>query len=176
MVLDEFKSIDLEKFPEEFGKLLENQEKEIEKIIQDGRDYSSTLKPLQDLESIRDSLFTALDHIHNVNNSKETTKAYLEVLPKISKFETKLLQNVKLFKKIEGLKSNDREEQRVVDNSIKTLKLNGIDLPKEQKEELERIDLELEELSNQFSQNLIEAQKSYELLLEEADVAGIEKE
>ncbi len=104
MVLDEFKSIDLEKFPEEFGKLLENQEKEIEKIIQDGRDYSSTLKPLQDLESIRDSLFTALDHIHNVNNSKETTKAYLEVLPKISKFETKLLQNVKLFKKIEGSK------------------------------------------------------------------------
>ncbi len=65
--------------------------------------------------------------------------------------------------------------QRVVDNSIKTLKLNGIDLPKEQKEELERIDLELEELSNQFSQNLIEVQKSYELLLEEADVAGIEK-
>jgi len=40
---------------------------------------------------------------------------------------------------------------------------------------VERIDLELEELSNQFSQNLIEAQKSYELLLEEADVAGIEK-
>jgi len=60
---------------------------------------------------------------------------------------------VKLFKKIEGLKSDDRDEQRVVDNSIKTLKLNGIDLPKEQKEELERIDLELEELSNQFSQN-----------------------
>ncbi len=140
-----------------------------------GETTAQPVKPLQDLESIRDSLFTALDHIHNVNNSKETTKAYLEVLPKISKFETKLLQNVKLFKKIEGLKPNDREEQRVVDNSIKTLKLNGIDLPKEQKEELERIDLELEELSNQFSQNLIEAQKSYELLLEEADVAGIEK-
>ncbi len=33
MVLDEFKSIDLEKFPEEFGKLLENQEKEIEKHL-----------------------------------------------------------------------------------------------------------------------------------------------
>ncbi len=48
-------------------------------------------------------------------------------------------------------------------------------MPKEQKEELERIDLELEELSNQFSQNLIEAQKSYELLLEEADVAGVDK-
>ena len=175
MVLEDFKEIDLKEFPKEFDILLENQKREIEHIIENGIDYDSILKPLQDLESRRDNLFTILDHIHNVNNSEETTKAYLETLPKISKFETKLLQNIELFKKIERLKSNNRERQRVIDNSIKSLKLNGIDLPKEQKMELEKIDLELEELSNQFSQNLIEAQKSYRLLLEEADVAGIEK-
>jgi oligopeptidase A len=171
----EFKIDNLEQFPKELESLLAEQLETIDSITnQDKNSYEGLLKPLQDLDEELGCFFTPLSHLNHVNNSKETQKAYEESLPQLSKFQSTIAQNEKLFKKIKKISSDDKEEQKVIDNNIRDFILSGAELPIEQKKELEEINLRLSELSNRFSQNLLDATNEYELIIEnEKDVEGI---
>ena len=171
----EFRLDDLDNFPKELETLLERQLGDIENIVNSSNSsYMDILKPLQDLESELELFFTPLAHLNSVNNSDKTKEAYEKSLPQISKFHSKISQNEKLFHKIESLSSTDLEESRVIQNSIRDFILSGAKLSMEKKKELEEINLELSELSNSFFQNLLDANSSYELVIEDSrDVEGI---
>jgi oligopeptidase A len=170
-----FKVDNLSEFPNILNSVLKAQREEIDKITQsEDLSYHKILKPLEDLDDELSILFTPLSHINSVTNSKDTQKAYEESIPLLSKFSSEMAQNEKLFKKIEQIKTNDAEEKRVLENSIKDFILSGINLPKEKKDRLEEISLKLSELSNQFSQNLLDATNNYELIIEDIkDVQGV---
>ena len=175
MSFQEFKIEDLEQFPKELERLLSDQLATIERITQsDDTSYEGVLKPLQDLDEELGNFFTPLSHLNSVENSEATQKAYEESLPQLSKFQSQIAQNEALFKKIQKIKSDDKEAQKVIDNEIRGFVLSGVNLPLEQKKELEEINLKLSELSNNFSQNLLDATNEYELIIEdECDVTGI---
>ncbi len=165
----EFRLDDLDNFPKELETLLERQLGDIENIVNSSNSsYMDILKPLQDLESELELFFTPLAHLNSVNNSDKTKEAYEKSLPQISKFHSKISQNEKLFHKIESLSSTDLEESRVIQNSIRDFILSGAKLSMEKKKELEEINLELSELSNSFFQNLLDANSSYELVIEDS--------
>jgi len=165
----------LETFPQDLESLLEKQRKEIDTITQDDEtSYEKVLKPLQDLDEELGLFFTPLSHLNSVMNSEETQKAYEASLPLLSKFSSEMAQNVPLFKKIEAIQTDDPHQQTVVKHNIRDFKLSGINLPKVEKKRLEEISLELSELSNVFSQNLLNATNAYELIIEdEKDVEGM---
>ena len=171
----EFRLENLDRFPEELEALLDKQLKTIDNIVNsNSSSYRDVLKPIQDLESQLEIFFTPLSHLNSVNNSEKTKEAYEKSLPQISKFHSKISQNEKLFHKIESLSSNNLEENRVIKNSIRDFILSGARLSIEKKRELEEIDLELSELSNSFFQNLLDANSSYELIIEDScDIDGI---
>ncbi len=167
MQFTEFKLNDLKEFPKDLEKLLEKQLKTIEDISNSHKNsYKEVLKPLQDLDNELELFFTPLSNLNSVNNSDETKKAYEKSLPQLSEFHSKIVQNEKLFKKIETLTSNDLEEKKVIDNNIRDFILSGAKLPIEQKKELEEINKELSKLSNKFFQNIIDANSDYELIIE----------
>jgi len=170
-----FQIENLDTFPQTLETLLNNQRKEIAYITQEAdENYSAVLKPLQKLDEELSLFFTPLSHLNSVMNDEKTQKAYEASLPLLSKFSSEMAQNVALFKKIEAIHAEDAQEQKVLENEIREFKLSGIDLPEEKKKELEAIKLELSELSNTFSQNLLNATNAYELIIEdEADVAGM---
>ena len=176
MQFSEFKVDNLENFPQKLKELLDKQLKIIEDISKNDNKttYNDILKPIQDLDNELELFFTPLSHLNSVKNSKETQKAYEESLPELSKYNSQISQNEELFKKIEKLNSDELEEKRVIENSIRDFILSGAKLPKEKKKELEEINLKLSELSNKFSQNLLDANNSYELIIENPrDVIGI---
>ncbi len=175
MSFREFRLENLEEFPKELEILLERQLEAIDNIVDSSSSsYRDVLKPLQDLESELEIFFTPLSHLNSVNNSDKTKEAYKKSLPQISKFHSKISQNEKLFHKIESLSSNNLEESRVIKNSIRDFILSGARLSMEEKKELEEINLELSELSNSFFQNLLDANNSYELIIEDSrDIEGI---
>ena len=175
MSFQEFKIKNLEQFPKELETLLSNQLATIESITQsDDERYETVLKPLQDLDEELGSFFTPLSHLNSVENSEATQKAYEACLPQLSKFQSQVAQNEALFKKIKKIDSDDKEAQKVIANEIRGFVLSGANLPLEQKKELEEINLKLSELSNNFSQNLLNATNAYELIIEnERDVKGI---
>ena len=175
MQFQEFKIDNLEQFPKDLEQLLERQLKSIDELTQsDDHDYKSLLKPMQDLDEELGNFFTPLAHLNSVENSEETQKAYEASIPHLSKFSSTIAQNEKLFQKIKKIESDDAEESRVIEDNIRDFVLSGADLSLEKKRELEEIELELSELSNNFSQNLLDATNAYELIIEdEKDVAEI---
>ena len=165
----------LENFPKELDTLLNKQRTIINDITKsDDLDYNKVLKPLQDLDEELGLFFTPLSHLNSVMNSEETQKAYEESLPLLSKFGSEMAQNVELFKKIEQIQANTDESKTVVSHDIRDFVLSGVNLPEKEKKRMEELSLKLSELSNNFSQNLLDATNDFELIMTDAkDVEGM---
>ncbi len=166
---------DLDHFPKTLNTLLNHQRKVINEITHStDRSYEKVLKPLQDLDEALGLFFTPLSHLNAVMNSEETQKAYEASLPLLSKFSSEMAQNVALFEKIKQIEAPTEESKTVVAHEIRDFLLSGINLPKTEKKRLEEINLELSELSNSFSQNLLDATNAFELIItDEKDIEGI---
>jgi len=174
-MFQEFKINDLKQFPQELEKLLDQQRTIINTITANkDTSYEKVLKPLQDLDEELGLFFTPLSHLNSVMNSEETQKAYEQSLPLLSKFSSEIAQNEALFKKIEQIKATSDEAKTVVEHEVRDFVLSGVKLPEEQKKRMEEISLKLSELSNQFSQNLLDATNAFELIIEDKkDVEGM---
>ena len=170
-----FQLENLDTFPQQLETLLNAQRKKIDEITKKSETgYGSILKPLQDLDEELNLFFTPLSHLNSVMNSEETQKAYEASLPLLSKFSSEMAQNVPLFQKIEQIRTDDPQQQTVVKYDVRDFRLSGIDLPEKEKKRLEEISLQLSELSNAFSQNLLNATNAYELIIEdEKDLKGM---
>ena len=165
----------LDSFPQDLDALLNTQRATIETLTQNNStSYEDILKPLQDLDEELGLFFTPLSHLNSVMNSEQTQKAYQDSLPLLSKFSSEIAQNEALFHKIEQITTANDEAKRVLSNEIRGFVLSGVNLPSEQKKRMETISLELSELSNQFSQNLLDATNDFELIIrDEKDIEGL---
>jgi len=174
-MFQEFKLNHLEAFPKELEALLNRHRKKIKAITDsDAVAYSDILKPLQDMDEELALFFTPLSHLNSVMNSEATQKAYEASLPLLSKFSSEMAQNVALFNKIKEVKVQSEEAKKVVQNDVRDFVLSGVNLPEKEKKRLEAISLRLSELSNQFSQNLLDATNAYEMVIKnEKDVEGM---
>lgn len=172
----EFKVDDLKSFPTKLEQLLQRQKEQIEDIAHNATNYQESIKKLDDLNEELELFFTPLSHLNSVLNSKETQTAYEASLPLLSQFSSFITQNEALYEKIKQLKAGNALEQRVLDLELRDFKLSGAELHEKEKKELEQINIKLSELSNQFSQNLLDATNAYELIIEDTkDIEGIAK-
>jgi oligopeptidase A len=136
--------------------------------------YDTLLKPLQDLDEEREVFFTPLSHMNSVMNSDSTREAYETALPLLSAFQSELAQNEMLFKKIEQLPLSDDETDVVTRHTIRDMVLSGAQLDTSGKRQMKAIDLRLSELSNSFSQNVLNATQAWEMVLtDQEDIAEI---
>jgi len=165
----------LDSFPDRLEKLLDQQRKTIQTITENSAtSYDEVLKPLQDLDEELSLFFTPLSHLNAVKNSDTTQKAYEASIPLLSKFSSEMAQNSALFAKIEKIQTDEPEAATVVSHEVRDFILSGAKLPDAEKKRLEEISLRLSELSNRFSQNLLDATNAYELIIEDPkDVEGI---
>jgi len=169
-----FKVENLSNFSNNLEKILHRQKEEIEDIAKSAISYKDTITRMDELSEELEVLFTPLSHLNSVLNSKETQEAYEASLPLLSKFSSFIAQNEALYKKIKSLKACNTLEQRVLDLEIRDFKLSGAELSKDDKKRLEEINLKLSELSNNFSQNLLDATNSFELIITDLkDVEGL---
>jgi oligopeptidase A len=175
MMFQPFQTTNIEQIPQQLEQLLNNQRESISNITNEAPiNYHSVLKPLQDLDEELSLFFTPLSHLNSVMNSEITQKAYEASLPLLSKFSSEIAQNEALFAKIEQIQSSDEEEKMVIANEVRDFILSGVKLDEKKKKRMEEISLRLSTLSNEFSQNLLNATNAYELIIDNAnDVAEL---
>ncbi len=172
----DFRVDNIKDFPTKLENLLDKQKKEVNNIAKNATSYQESIKKLEDLSEELDRFFTPLSHLNSVLNSKETQEAYEKSIPLLSKFASFITKHEELYNKIKSIKANNFVEQRVLDLEIKDFKLAGATLNKKDKEKLEEINLNLSNLSNKFSQNLLDATNAFELIITDPkDVEGIPK-
>ncbi|MDV6235192.1 M3 family metallopeptidase [Leptospira ellisii] len=143
------------------------------------KNYESVIRPLNDLVQEMQIEFTVLSHLNSVKNSKEIQALYSDTLPEITAFYSDLGQNEELNLVYQEILKNesatlDGPRRKVLTDSILQFRLSGIGLPPEVKKRIQEIQIELSDLDNRFSQNLLDSVNAYELILDRAeDVEGI---
>lgn len=138
---------------------------------------------VEPLDQIQESIvypWGIVRHLMAVRSSNELRSAHEEVQPELVKFMLRLHQSKPLFERLTELKSKpewseyDRAQQRIVETLLRQAHESGGNLEGEQRERFNQIQLELAQLRTQFSNQLLDATKSYSLLLENpAEIDGL---
>lgn len=133
--------------------------------------WNDLVEPLQKLEDRLTWSWGIVGHLMGVKNSPELRKAYNEIQPKVVLFINKLNQSQPIYQAFKNLSNSDSWEnldvgqKRIVEATIKDAELSGVSLEGEKRENFNAIELELAELSNKFSNNVLDATKAFSLTL-----------
>ena len=138
----------------------------------DGYEAGSWRKILQDLRQI-DHLFSQswslLIYLLGVNNSDEMRQAQEELQPEIISFYQKLGQNKNIFNQLDAvgpqLNNEPAAVQKIVSDYVKHAKLSGVSLPTAEQEKLNKLRLELSQITTTFQNNVLDDTKSYEKII-----------
>ena len=175
----EFK-IDLDTFIDELKNILKLNNKQIKTLLeQENTTYANFVKPLQMMDEALEQFFTPLSHLNSVNNTEQTQKVYSDSLPIITEYSTKISQNIEIYKVYKEIEKNEKdslnyEQNRVLELNIQHFELSGAHLDEKTKKRLQEINIKKSELSNNFSQNLLNATNEYEYIIEDKkDVEGL---
>ena len=172
--------INLDTFLDELKQKIDFNVNKINELLKiENKTYKNFVWPFELISIELDELFTKLSHINSVKNSSKTNEIYEKSLPLITEYSSQISQNIEIFKALKEILKNDKsinsEQKRVLELQIQDYILSGCELGEEKKEELKKIDLKLSQLSNKFSQNLLNATNSFKLECSEDDIKRMPK-
>jgi oligopeptidase A len=124
--------------------------------------------------------WSIVGHLMGVQNSPELRAAYEEMQPQTVEFWMRLGQSTALYQGYKAIESSpefasfDVAQQRIITAAIRDMELSGVGLTGVPKERFNEIQLELANLSNKFSNNVLDATKAFSLVLTKpAEIAGL---
>lgn len=142
--------------------------------------WNELVEPLNKFQEKLSWAWGIVGHLMSVKNSPELRKVYEKLQPEIVEFYNKLSQSEALYKNFKALKASsaysgfESVQKRIVEAELKDFELSGIGLEKAQREKFNQIQLELAELANKFSNNVLDATKAFGLILKTSEeTAGL---
>ncbi|WP_418180689.1 M3 family metallopeptidase [Aliarcobacter lanthieri] len=153
--------------------LLNSSRKKVQQLLKiEEKTYKNFVLPFQEIGESINEFITPIFHIDSVKNSEITSRVYEKCIPLISKYESEISQNENIYSSLKSIQSNEKRtlndiQNKVLENEIRDFELSGCNLENNKKKRLEDIDLTLSELAHKFSQNLLKATNSYELIIED---------
>lgn len=175
----EFK-LNLETFISDLNTLIEINHKTITDLLAiPDKTYANFVRPFDLMEEDLELLFTPLSHINAIKNSDESQRIYADALPILTDYSTFVGQNLDIYEAFKNVKAREynslnTEQRRILDLNILHFELAGAHLDETSKERLAQINLRKSTLTNDFSQNVLDATNAYEkIITDPADVEGI---
>jgi len=142
--------------------------------------WNTILEPMQDIEEMTHQVWGPVAHLLSVRNSPELREAYEKSQPRIVQLSLRIAQSEKLFAHLNAIKTGPvwksltPERQRVVEQSLREMKHAGIGLTGTRKTRFNEIADKLSTLQTNFSNNVMDAIKSWSMTLtEKQDVDGL---
>ncbi len=152
--------------------LIRETEERISKLSKEQKlSYESTLASLdKQLERLQNA-FTVAYHLNSVATTAELREAFHEVYPLYSAFMAKvslnsdLWQLLKRYAETAEAKALTGIRKRHLEKSMRDFIRAGADLSEDKKERVEALKVELSQLQNKFSENILDSSNSFELLI-----------
>jgi oligopeptidase A len=142
--------------------------------------WAGLVEPLEQLEERLSWSWGIVEHLMGVKNSPELREAYELVQPQLVSFINRLSQSQPLYDGYKAIRASEtwptleNAQRRVIERAIQDAELSGVGLAGEQKDRFNTIQLELAELSTQFSNHVLDATKAFSLMLTEpSEVEGL---
>ncbi len=119
-------------------------------------------------------------HLVAVAETPELREAYNAVLPEMSAFWSRLQLDQTLWSRVRSYAGTDEAraltglQRRHLDKTVQEFKRAGADLPEASRARLQALRVELAQLQQKFSENVLDATAAYELLVQDdARLAGV---
>ncbi|NJK39441.1 MAG: M3 family metallopeptidase [Oscillatoriales cyanobacterium RM2_1_1] len=129
------------------------------------------VEPLQTLQERLTWSWGIINHLMGVKNSSELRQAHETVQPQVIQFVNQLSQSQAIYKAFKTLQQSpkwpelDAAQHRIIEAAIRDAELSGVGLEGDAKARFNQIQLELAEISTQYSNNVLDATKAFSLTL-----------
>jgi len=172
--LPNFSQIKASEIKIEFEKMLADNRRLIEQLLEESEfTWNNLVHPLEDIQVQLNNFWAVISHLHAVMCTDELRSAYETCLPLITKYSTDLGINKDLYQAYKSIESSTSfqylslAQKKVINNAIRDFELAGVALEGQAREEYQKIQLKLSELSNQFQQNVMDSTDAWSKLIED---------
>ncbi len=142
--------------------------------------YASTLAALDTATETLNQAWGKVTHLQSVADSPALREAHNTMLPKVSAFFAKIPLNPELWRRLKAFAETPAAAaltgvyRRHLDETLADFRQAGADLPDEQRARLEQIQSELAQLTQEYSEHVLDATNAWQLLVEDpAQLEGI---
>lgn len=117
----------------------------------------------------------AVNHLHSVADSPELRAAYTEALPRVTAFYTRMGSDERLYTKYKAIPtaSLNAEQKRAHTLAVRNFVLSGAELNGSAKERFAEIQERMADVSQKFSENVLDATDQWSLLVTTEELAGV---
>ena len=161
----------LEIAPEILKELLEIDKKEFEELLAKPNE-EITFESFED-EGLLDYYWSLLNHYQNVNNNDQMRKIIEDFRPELQDFWNYVTYNKNYYEKTKYCFENcdlNADQKRALEIRLKGFKDSGIDLPEEEKNKLKELNKIWAKLSNDFSNNIVDDEATFEYIIEDFEI------
>lgn len=167
-----FDSFKPEEIQPSIDRALKLAEAELEaiKAVQGPRTFENTMRALDNLGLTLGYAMAIVSHVESVATTPEWRAEYNAVLPRVSEFNSKISLDEGLWNALKTYAATTEagqltdEKKRFLDKTIADFRRSGADLPPEKKSQLAAINTELAQITNKFSQNVLDATNAFEFV------------
>ncbi len=137
--------------------------------------FENTFLALEDATEALSVAWQKVSHLDSVDNSSELREAYNEMLPKVTEFWAKIPLNealwavLKAYAEAEEAHDLNAVKRRYLEETMADFREHGADLPEEKKERFEAVSRELAQLTQKFSENVLDSSNQFEIILKDEE-------
>lgn len=142
--------------------------------------WHSFVMPLEELEDQLERMWAPVSHLNSVKDSEALRKAYEAALPKLSEYASEMGQHKGLYARVKKLKKSQAyadfsdAQKKAIENSLRDFRLAGVELDAQKQKRYQQITAQLAQLSNQFSQNVLDATDAWSFYTDNVEeLAGL---
>ncbi|XP_057448600.1 probable cytosolic oligopeptidase A [Lotus japonicus] len=157
---------------------LERDLEELERTIEPS--WPKLVEPLEKIVDRLSVVWGIVNHLKAVKDSSELRSAIEDVQAEKVKFQLRLGQSKPIYNAFKAIRESPEWQtlndarKRIVENQIKEAVLNGVSLEDDKREQFNKIEQELERLSQKFEENVLDATKKFEkLITDKKEIEGL---
>jgi oligopeptidase A len=149
-------------------------------LTPDQADFANTFLALEQATDLLNETWAKVSHLTSVADAPALREAHNAMLPKVSAFLAGIPLNPALWLRLQAAHGRpsatawSAEQRRLVDETMADFLQQGAELPAGQKARLEALQSELAQLTQKYSENVLDATNAWELLVEDPNrLAGL---
>lgn len=140
--------------------------------------FDNTIALPEDEDRTLERATTIFFNLLSAHTNDDMDALAQQVSPMLTKHSNKIMLNPELWKRVKAVYEHHRplstEEQTLLDKMYEGFERNGANLPDDKKEQFTKLQMELSQLTLQFSQNNLKETNLYQLhITQESDLAGL---
>ena len=154
--------------------LIDNQNASIDKFLVDLENkvnvnveinYCDVFDKMDEIEHPLSYASGIIYHLASVDDSEKIREVKEKYREEIIELNKKTSQSKTIYNAIKKINTNDENELRVIDISLKGMEKGGVNLEETEKNKLKEVHMDLSKKSTTFSENLIDAMKAYKYVI-----------